>query len=214
MTPRGLKIRIDIPTGFTLLARLWKSDPQTDAFRVLKTVEGLESIPSVIGFIGAFIGLLGGSTSWHVAYGLVIGNILGTLSTMFGVFIIPGLPAIATWWSRISGYGLFIGIGVASAWFLKGWEYAAAWIIGAVFAFIVSMLFIEPLRMKHYKAKIGTPLGQSEVNFFNAYRLHADRLGLPKSLEVTQDEIQSEEWQRCLEDFASKYPEAVSRFAR
>jgi hypothetical protein len=211
MTPRGLKIRIDVPTGFALLARLWRNDPKTDAFHVLKTVEGLESIPSVAGFVGAFIGLLEGSASWHVAGGLIVGNILGTLLTI-GAFIVPGLPTIATWWSWISGYGLLVGIGVATAWFMKGWEYAAAWIIGSVLAYAVSILFIEPARMKYYKAKIGVPLSQSEVNFFNAYRLHADHLGLSNSVEVSEDEIQSGEWQRCLEDFAGKYPNAVARF--
>ena len=214
MTPRGLKIRIDIPTGFALLARLWKGDPKTDAFCVLKTVEGLESIPSVAGFIGAFIGLLEGSASWHVAVGLIVGKILGALLTMFGVFIIPGLTTIATWWSWVSGYGLFLAIGVAYAWFLKGWEYAAAWVIGFVFAYVISMLFIELPRMKFYKTKIGVPLGQSEVNFFNAYRLHAGRLGLSNSVEISEGEIQSEEWQRCLEDFAEKYPNAVARFVQ
>lgn len=47
MTPRGLKIRIEIPIGFTLIARLWKCDLNIDAFRVLKTVERLEHNPSV-----------------------------------------------------------------------------------------------------------------------------------------------------------------------
>jgi len=213
-TPRGLEINIDVPTGFALLARLWVRDPKTDAFRVLKTVEGLEHIPSVAGFIGAFIGLWAGSAPWHVAGGLVLGNIFGKLVTMFGAFIVPGLPTLATWWSWVSGYGLLIGLGAAFAWFLKGWEYATAWIVGSMLAFVISMLFIEPSRMKYYKAKIGVPLGQSEVNFFNAYRLHADRLGLSHSIEIAPDEIQSGKWQDCLEDFAGKYPEAVSRFIR
>jgi hypothetical protein len=106
------------------------------------------------------------------------------------------------------------GIGVALAWFLKGWQYAAAWIGGSALAFVISMLAIEPLRMKYYKDKVGFPLSQAEVNFLNAYRLHADRLGLSRSIEVGEDEIRSGGWQQCLEDYATKYPEAVARFAR
>jgi hypothetical protein len=214
MTPRGLKIRIDIPSGFTLLSRLWENDPKTDAFRVLKTSEGLESIPAFAGFIGAFIGVFYGSASWHVAAGLVTGNVLGTLLTMFGAFVIPGLPTIVTWWSWISGYGLLTGVGLASAWVLKGWGFAAAWIAGLFIAFVISNVFIQWPRMMYYKKKVGVPFTQSEINFFNAYRLHADRLGISHSIEVSEDEIQSGGWQRCLEDFASKYPEAVAKFDR
>ena len=214
MTPRGLKIRIEVPMGFTPIARLCKRDSNTDAFRVLKTVEGLECIPAVAGFVGASVGLLYGSAWWHVAAGLVAGKILGTLLTTFGAFVIPGLVSFATLWSWVSGYGVLAVIGVASAWILKGWEYAAAWIGGLILAHLILDWFVELSRMKYYKNKLGFPFSRSEVNFFNAYRLHADRLGLPWAIEVAEDEIQSGDWQQCLEDYAAKYPEAVARFVR
>lgn len=211
-TPRGLKIRIDVRNGFALLARLWKYDSATDAFRVLKTVEGLEIIPSIFGFVGAFVGLLMGSTWWVVPVGLVMGNILGKLLTMFGLFIIPGLPTLASLLSWIHGYGLLFMIGIFSALVLRGWEWAVAWIGGYLVAFVIAMMFIEPARMKYYMNRAGFPFSQSEVNFFNAYRLHADRLGLPRSIDVTEDEIASGDWERCLGDYAEKYPKAVARF--
>lgn len=211
-TPRGLEICIEVRYGFALLARLWKHDPATDAFRVLKTAEGLEIIPSIFGVVGAFVGLFMGSLSWAVVAGLVMGNILGKLLTMFGAFIIPGLTTFATLWSWIHGYGLLSIIGISLAWVLRGWEWAAAWILGSIGAFVISKLFIEPMRMKWYMHRIGFPFSESEVNFINAYRLHADRLGLPRSLDVSQDEITSGEWERCLEDYSAKYPQAVARF--
>ena len=213
-TPRGLEIQLDVPTGFALLARLWARDPKTDAFRVLKTVEALEHIPTVAGFIGALIGLFWGSAAWQVAGGLIEGKILGKLLTMFGAFIFPGVVTLATWWSWVSGYGLLVGLGIASAWFLKGWEYGIAWIVGLVLGYVISVLFIETIQIKYYKDKIGVLIGQAEVNFINAYRLHADRLGLSHSIEIGDDEIQSGKWQDCLEDFAGKYPQAVARFMR
>ncbi len=44
-TPRGLKIRLPVDYAFALMARLY---PKVDAFKVLKTTESLELIPSVI----------------------------------------------------------------------------------------------------------------------------------------------------------------------
>ncbi len=67
--------------------------------------------------------------------------------------------------------------------------------------------------MKYYYNKVGYPLSFAEVNFFNAYRLHADRLGAPQSTEVTKDEINTKHWKQCLDDYEEKYPEAVARFA-
>jgi len=214
MTPRGLKIRIEIPMGFALMARLWNSDSNTDAFRVLKTVEGLEIIPSIVGFVVAFIALIYGHAWWHVAAGLVAGRIFGKLLTAFGAFVIPGLVTLATLFSWISGYGVLAVIGVASAWILKGWEYAVAWVGGLIVAYFISNWFMEFLIMKYYADKLGFPFSHAEINFFNAYRLHADRLGLSRSLEVSEDEIESGDWQRCLEDYAAKYPEAAARFFR
>lgn len=47
-TPRGLKIRLSVDHAFTLMARLF---PDVDAFKILKTTEGLESIPATLAFI-------------------------------------------------------------------------------------------------------------------------------------------------------------------
>ncbi len=46
-TPRGLKIRLATDLAFTYLARL---HPKFTAFQVLKTVEGIDLIPSTFAF--------------------------------------------------------------------------------------------------------------------------------------------------------------------
>ena len=211
-TPRGLTIRVEIPSGFALLARLWKHDPRTDAFRVLKTVEGLEHIPSIFGFVGALSGLLASSVWWHLSLWLIASYVVGLSVTMFGLLIIPGLPAFATLWSVVSGYGLITSFGLGAAWILKGWKYAVAWTAGLFISYIICRLILEPIRMKYYMSRVGEPVSQCEVNFFNAYRIHADRLGISRTIEVRPDEIELGDWQRCLEDYSAKYPEAVARF--
>ena len=47
-TPRGLAINLPVSYSFALMKRL---HPTVDAFKVLKTTEGLESIPAVLTFV-------------------------------------------------------------------------------------------------------------------------------------------------------------------
>jgi len=120
--------------------------------------------------------------------------------TKYGTFAIPGLIAIATWWSRrICGWGLATGIGAALMWLLRDWQYAAAWIGSSVLAFAIRSIF-----ERFYFDETGRPVTPAEANFFKVYRQHADRLGLPRSIEVEEDEIRSGEWQRCLQDYEAK----------
>lgn len=211
MTPRGLKIRIDIPTGFTLLSRLWENDPKTDAFRVLKTSEGLESIPFFAGFHRCFhwsvlrLSILACSCwschrqrAWYIAY--YVWRICYTWPPHYCHLVELDVRLWATYrcWPRIclgiEGVGV-CGLDRRSIYRFRNFE------------------CIHPMAPNDVlQKKVGVPFTQSEINFFNAYRLHADRLGISHSIEVSEDEIQSGGWQRCLEDFASKYPEAVARF--
>lgn len=213
MTPRGLKIRIDVPLGFTLLARLWEKDARTDAVRVLTTAEHLERLPSLVGFLGGMVGLMFGSAWWHMAATLVAGRVLGTLITMFfaGAFVVPGLHQVVRWWSAIARYGALTIAIAAALWVLRGWEYGAAWIGASLAGPVISMFSIEVLRMKFYFKTVGHALTQSEINFFNAYRLHAHELDLTLSIEVEEDEIRDGGWRRCLEDYAAKCPAAAFR---
>ncbi len=49
-TPRGLKVRLSIDYAFALMARL---HPGVNAFQVLKTTEGIESLPQSFAFLAA-----------------------------------------------------------------------------------------------------------------------------------------------------------------
>jgi len=211
-TPKGLKVRLDIPYGFALLARLWRKDPNTDAFKVLKTCEGLECIRPFLGFIGGMVGLILGPNIWYVPLGIVIGSILGKILTAFGLFIIPGLPSVGVLFSWGIGYGVFTLIGIALAWILRGWIFAVAWLGGFIAAYIVVLFFLEGMIMNYYSKRVGYPVTTQEINFLNAYRLHADRLGMPRNLDVPEEEIAAGYWEECLQDYGAKYPEAVARF--
>ncbi len=209
MTPRGLKIRIEIPYAFALMARL---APKRSAFRVLKTVEGLEQIPPIFGFIAAFYVLLTSPAIFLLIYSIVIGRVIGTLIIWFGLFIIPGLTQIATIVSYLSGYGILLTISVVTSFLIIGWQGVLALIGGWLISMLASGIIQWTIGWVRSK-QIGQPITQSEINFFNAYRLHADACGVTPDLVLSQEEEQSGKWLACLEEYASNYPQAVSRFA-
>jgi hypothetical protein len=81
-TPLGLSILIDVPTAFSLLARLSTRDSKTNAFRVLTTIDALKMLPLLARFLGGITCLAfvsGDPGWWPMAVGLVIGRMLGTL---------------------------------------------------------------------------------------------------------------------------------------
>lgn len=65
ITPRGLKVRIPVPYAFALMARLY---PEVSPFRVLKTTEGIESIPGMLAFTFGITAIVNHFPPLHVAY--------------------------------------------------------------------------------------------------------------------------------------------------
>lgn len=218
MTPRGLKIRLGLDGGFSLLARLWRRDPRTDAFRVLKTCEAITHIPVVLSVLaGAVLAIWPAAASplWLGA-ALVLGRVAGTLLTAMGRFDVVRpfgllwLGLIWSWLPSVVRAPLIVGIPAALG-FLMGWWWAIAWIVGSVSAVVFSS-GLEFLIVVINKQRVGQGFTAAEIDFFNAYRLHADRLGVTRDIDVTEEEAASGDWRECLNDYAEKWPEAVARF--
>ncbi len=215
MTPRGLKIRLELDWAFTLMGRLWQNDQQTDAFRVLRTVEAIEHIPTVLAFAGgvitAFVPQL---PIWCIAVGSIVGTSAGAALTqagMFGVLRPLGIMFVARAWSYLPGFGEAHVLVLAVLVFVRGWLSVPIWVAGLVVGGVLRYVLEAALVSRHFKL-LGQVLTSSEVNFFNAYRLHADRLGIPSDITVSESEIEDGVWYACLVDYAEKYPESVARF--
>ena len=218
MTPRGLKVRLELSWAFGLLARLWGKDPRTDAFRVLKTCEAIESVPAVLCFIGGIVASWNkGWPAWSIPLGQVAGATLGLLLTQMGLFLIIrpiGLLFLGSIWSWTSGYGILLTLTLTNAWMTRGWQGPLWWVLG-IFATTIAVKMILEWGFVALRWRIGgkeSAFTSSEVNFFNAYRLHASRMGASQELDVSDEEIASGMWRECLLDYAAKYPEAVNRF--
>ena len=146
---------------------------------------------------------------------VVAGRLAGFVLTQTGMFVIIrplGLLALARVWCHFCYTSIiFYVVLLAVLYATLGWAIPAVWVAGGVAARMVGSVaeFAWTLRKSRLA---GVPLTSSEVNFFNAYRLHADRLGLTRKVSVSDEEIALGDWQACLTDYAAKYPESVARF--
>lgn len=207
-TPRGLKIRLGVGHAFTLMARLY---PDVDAFKILKTTEGLESIPAMLAFIAGLVSFTLHLHPLEIGFYVFIVSVAGALITGFGLFLIPGLPKLGTIYSYLSGFGILLIVLAIYGFYSAGLYGVAAFFGGKFLAGIINN-GIGFLITKRIHSQVGLALTTSEINFFNAYRLHASRLGKSTDITVTDEEALQENWKACLEDLALKWPEVVNRF--
>jgi len=207
-TPRGLKIRIAVPYAFGLMTRL---HPKVSPFRVLKTTEGIERLP---GMLASLAGIMTFVTQLPpLQIGLAVGGaqLAGALINLFGCYVIPGLVSAGTLFSYIAGYGIFFMTILVVGLLLVGWQGVLAFFVGkVVIAMIIHVL--QYWRTSRYHKVAGYPFTPSEVHFFNAYRLHASRIGVTTDIDLEDAEMQEDNWGPTFEEFATRCPQVVARF--
>ena len=207
-TPRGLKIRLPINYAFALMARLY---PKVSVFRILKTAEGIEHIPFVLAFVAVLICFYFRLNAIYLASCVFLGYTAGSLINLTGLYVIPGLVAVGTIYSYVSGYGLFPIITGVLTFVWLGW-------IGPVFYFgalLPAWLLRHALEWYAVRRAFrlsGIPITASEKSFINAYRLHAVRLNHSTDVTVSDEELKEDNWSKVFIDFATKWPQIVSRF--
>lgn len=207
-TPKGLKIRLATDLAFTYIARL---HPKFTAFQVLKTVEGIELIPSLFAFFTGIYVFLNNFSPIDIAIYVGIATLVGGLITTLGLFIIPFLVRLITGLSYLKGFGVFSIAIIISGFLTVGWKGTMFYLIGHYAASFI-IFIVDFWQMKMAYKKTGFALTTSERNFFNAYRLHASRIGLTTNLELEDGEIESGKWKLPLTILQLKWPEVASRF--
>jgi len=207
-TPRGLKIRIAVPYAFGLMARL---DPKVTPFRILKTTEGIESLPGMLAFAAGMITFAMKLPPLHIGLAVGAAHLLGVVINVCGLYLIPGLVALATLYSYIAGYGVFFVTTLVVGFVFCGWHGVLAYLVGKVSGVLVSQL-LEYWQTSRYYKLTGHPFTASEVHFFNAYRLHASRVGVTTGIDLSDDEMQEDHWSSTLEAFAMEWPQVAQRF--
>lgn len=207
-TPRGLKIRIAVPYAFGLMARL---HPKVSPFGILKTTEGIESLPGMLAFISGIVAFVMGFAPLHI--GLVVGGaqLVGVVINLFGLYGFPGLVPLGTLFSYISGYGIFHLVAGIVGFVFAGWQGVLAFFIGKLVAGLISQV-LQFRQTRRYHKLTGHPFTASEVHFFNAYRLHALRIGVTTDIDLKDDEMEENHWEPVFQTFAMEWPGVVRRF--
>jgi hypothetical protein len=209
-TPRGLKIRLDRAYAFALMARLY---PHVDAFRLLQLTEEVENMGSVASFIAGIVAFALRLDPLMILVVVGATNFAFRMVHLLGLFFPPFnliLP-LSRAYSLGAGYGVFLVGLLVFGFFTVGWKGVLAYIVARIAASVLA----EATDFAYAKVivkKTGIFPTASERSFFHAYRLMADRIGVTRSLEVTDEEMKSGNWEVVFKDLMVKWPEVVSRF--
>jgi len=208
-TPGGLKIRVEPGYAFALLSRL---EPKVRPYDVLRTTEAIERIPSALAVGAALVVLLRGDGWIPLAVVTAVARLLGGFIVRNGLFVIPGLILLGQAFRLLSPFGIgFLALVVFAA--IRGGPIVAAtFLLATLGAGAINFAF-ETRKARRYHQQGAAPFTGSEVNFFNAYRLAATRLGLSTDLVVTEEEAASDRAQASFVRFATDHPDIVSRFS-
>lgn len=210
-TPRGLKIRLGKAYSFALMSRLF---PRVDAFRVLQLTEEVDNMASLATFVAGFVAFTMQLDPLMIA--IIVGstNFAFKMIHLFGFFVPPFkliLP-LSRLYSLFTGYGVFIIGLLVFGFFTVGLKGIVALIVGAIVASALAGLIAFAYAKAMFN-KTGIAITGSERSFFHAYRLSADRVGVTRSLEVSDEEMEPENWEKVFADLMQKWPVVVSRFS-
>lgn len=217
VTPRKLKIDLPLGYAFALIARVY---PKVDAFQFLKRIEGIQKTHSLAGFLIGVVCFVLNLNPWAIAawtFGITFAFFL---LRYWGIFFIPGLVRISTYYSYATGFGLFTIALIAFGIFRTG--------IWGVLAYIIARLLVEGLTMlldSRAGKKLGIKMGTDPIiadsgsmfiapikDFVNTYRFFAYKYGLTMDVDVSEDEQRFENWQDAWNDFVDKWPEIAARY--
>lgn len=199
-TPRGLKIRMDVPYAFTLMSRLY---PKVAPAKVLETTEAFDEVPVAACHLVALVCLVSGFQMSTTVVATAVGAAVGYFLLSTGLWI-PGLLTLSNVFSKLT-FLVRIPAMFIVGYLAQGWAGVVAWGLAYLAASIVGTVAGFMTARSAHKAT-GFALTTSEMSFFNAFRLHAVALGAASSTEVTQEEQDSGKWQAVAEDYGFKFP--------
>lgn len=207
-TPRGLKVRIDPLHAFALMARL---EPDVKPIQVLRTTEALEHLSTVCSILAALAALWIAPTLATVTLATLAGGIVGGAVSRYGLFMVPGLVSLGRLYSFVSGFGIVLVLVIGTAWLRASWAGVSGYLVGRVGAGLTNGA-LNLQRSRVHMRVLGHPLTASEINFFNAYRLHASATGKSLDLEVSDGERKATA-HASIERFAAEWPVVAGRIA-
>lgn len=206
-TPRGLKIRFEVNYCFALLARLY---PKISPYKVLRLTEGLESIPGFLAVLTGLVCFLFHVEPLKIGFWVCSISIIGYLITVTGFYVFPGLPFLSTLYSTFTGFGIYYILIAIIGFFLVGWKGVIAFFIGRAIAGLLNTVYGSVESSRVHK-EIGFILCSSERNFVNAYRIYASKIGKSTDVEVSENELNKENWKETFGSYMLQCPSSSSQ---
>lgn len=210
-TPRGLKIRMKVEQAFGFIGRLY---PDVTAWQVLKTTEGIASLPAAFGFITAIIILLLEQPSPIIfIIKVVLASTAGLLFELIGIFPFR-IYKVGEYYSYLAGYGVYLTIIFVLSFFVFGWMGPVLFMIAKTAAMLIEMI-ADPLHENYFKKRTGgMSLTLAEIAFLNAYLIYARRYNKSLRILLEPEEPYSENALTSFEQLVTSWPELARKFNR
>ena len=190
------------------MARLY---PKVDAFRILKTTEGIDSVGSMLALFTAILCFLLRVPPLESGVVILGTALAGDFMMLRGLFIVPGLVGLGTIYSYLAGFGVYLAAGIVVGFFTLGWRGALVYPLAAV-CLQIGHFALDGVITRRTLKMSGLVMTASERHFINAYRLHAQRIGETTDIGLPDWELEEENWAPVFEDLSMKWPRVVERF--
>lgn len=200
-TPKGLKIRWDASSTFSLIARLYPKRRAKDVFRL---TEALDSLPTALS-------LLAGLICFYLKIELlamfaIVGSIrFLTYCLIHWNILIPGIPSIGRLYNRTINWFLFPWIvPIVAGYLMQGWGTVLTYYAAITIGWMLEFFFVMIMGRRMFR-RLGISFTQSEYAFVMAYRYFAVIDKKSPDILGSDDELELSNWIDTYEDYAQTY---------
>lgn len=200
-TPGGMPISFPMNYAFTLLARLY---PKYRPHKVLKIAQGMDKAPEAVAYSLAFI-LFALRLSPAILFisVLVVPGILRWMHIRSKyIDLVVNLGVI---FSTIGKFGI-ISIGLTVfGYYSLGWQGLAAFFGARLLGGVINTI-LEAQEKNRIRALAGVRYNEFDRCFIDAYRFCANKIGVTIEPSVSEQEIESDQWQVVYTDYSQQNP--------
>lgn len=200
-TPGGMPISFPMNYAFTLLARLY---PKYRPHKVLKIAQGMDKASEAVAYSLAFI-LFALRLSPAILFisVLVVPGILHWMHIRSKyIDLVVNLGVI---FSTIGKFGI-ISIGLTVfGYYSLGWQGLAAFFGARLLGGVINTI-LEAQEKNRIRALAGVRYNEFDRCFIDAYRFCANKIGVTIEPSVSEQEIESDQWQIVYTDYSQQNP--------
>lgn len=197
-TPRGIKIRFDIPVLFALIARVSeKAGPS----KVLSATEAIDIFVNIVCTIAVIASMYADTTykeSWFfIAASFMFAHAFK--ATVFRVF--PVFIDLCQFLVPFIGWGLHHALMIFAVIYWGDWHSFVAYYVVVIVGDMVAPVFTQEIGGSRYSS--------AERSFILAFRHYARRAKADISLDLDATELEQESWGPTFQRYCEENPDAA-----